>query len=158
MKRCVYVETSVIGYLTARPTHDAIRMVRQQTTRILWNRRNEWEFCISPTVVEEIVKGDPKAAEERLSAAQSLTFLPPLPEGHSLPRLLIKHKAIPANSYMDAVHLSLAAINGIPYLLTWNQKHLDNLALRSKIETVIRNEGFVPAIVVNPERWLEEMA
>ena len=35
---------------------------------------------------------------------------------------------------MDAVHVSIAAVNGIDYLLTWNLRHLANAIIRGKIE------------------------
>lgn len=54
MKRKVYIETSVISYLTARPSDDSIKSACQQITRLWWDSGRESVLAfISPYVVEE---------------------------------------------------------------------------------------------------------
>ncbi len=77
MKRRIYVETSVISYLTARPSNDAIKSACQQITRLWWDAgRASVLACISPYVVEEASAGDPAAALERIEALRPLPVLP----------------------------------------------------------------------------------
>lgn len=157
MKMRVYVESSILSYLTARPSTELLTLVRQQLTYVFWERRKTWDLIVTPPVMDEITLGDPGAAAQRVLASKECKLLPFLPEAERLANLLIKKKAVPETSYDDALHLSLAAAYRIPYLLTWNQKHLDNTTLRSKIEKTIKEEGLQPASVLSPDRFLEEM-
>jgi len=47
MKRKVYIETSVISYLTARPSKTIIGAAHQQLTRSWWERRFEFDLLVS---------------------------------------------------------------------------------------------------------------
>ncbi|MCL2701634.1 MAG: type II toxin-antitoxin system VapC family toxin [Phycisphaerae bacterium] len=155
-KKRVYVESSVISYLTARPARDELNKIRQRLTALWWERRHEWECVVSPTVMAEIARGDPEAAARRREKALSLTEVPVSSEADMLVDLLVLHKLVPESVRTDAVHLAMAAVHGMHYLLTWNQKHLDNLDLRSRIEELIRKHGWEPAKVITPERLLLE--
>lgn len=89
MKRKVYIETSVISYLTARPSNDAIKSACQQITRLWWDTgRASVSAFISPYVVEEASAGDPLAASERIEALRALPVLPIAPEVLELPELV----------------------------------------------------------------------
>jgi len=155
-KKRIYVETSVLSYLTARPAKDELRRVHQQRTALWWERRSHWECFLTPIVLVEIGQGDPEAAARRLEKAKLLTELPVSVDVHPLADLLRARKLVPEKEATDAVHLATAAILGAHYLLTWNQKHLDNLDLRSRIEDFIRGQGLTPAKVITPERLLLE--
>lgn len=156
MKTRIYVESSVISYLTAKPSSDIFQLARQQWTYAFWERRNTWDLVITPLVMDEITLGDPAAASQRVLAAKECKVLPLIPKAEEVALLLIKNKVVPEKSTDDALHLALAAAHGIPYLLTWNQKHLDNLHMRRKIEIVIQGQGLKPASVLSPERLMEE--
>ena len=73
-----------------------------------------------------------------------------------LTKLLLSHELVPESVKADAAHLAMAAVHGVDYLLTWNQRHLDNLRLRSRVEDFIRKQGWRPAMVITPERLLLE--
>jgi hypothetical protein len=51
--------------------------------------------------------------------------------------------------------VSIAAVNGIDYLLTWNLRHLANAIIRGKIEEAVRRAGFVPPVICTPEELME---
>lgn len=160
MKKRVYVETSVISWLAANPPSDlskpanVLKLAKQQQTRIWWGRRSEWDCFITATVLEEIARGNPDAAFRRERKARTLPEFPIPPESDKLADLLLTRKLVPASSKTDADHLALAAVHGADYLLTWNQKHLDNLELRARIDELIKKQGFTPAKVITPERLL----
>ena len=125
----VCVESSVISYLTAKPAKDELKRMHQHQTVRWWERRYEWDCVVSVTVMEEIVRGDPEAAARRWKKAKSLVELPASPETELLTKLLLSHELVPESVKADAAHLAMAAVYGAHYLLTWNQKHLDNLHL-----------------------------
>ena len=60
-------------------------------------------------------------------------------------------QALPAQAAQDALHLAVACVHGMQYLLTWNCTHLANARLRSRIERVCRDAGYVPPIICTPE-------
>jgi hypothetical protein len=73
----VYVETSIISYyLAARPSRDLIVAARQQLTHTWWReRRPAFELYVSQVVLDEILAGDPDAAERRVAFAAGIPVL-----------------------------------------------------------------------------------
>jgi len=72
-----------------------------------------------------------------------------------LAQRLLQSKAIPQDFPEDALHVAVAVVNGIEYLLTWNYKHLANAGMRSKIETTCRELGYEAVIICTPEELME---
>ena len=72
-----------------------------------------------------------------------------------LAQRLLQGKAIPQDFPEDALHVAVAVVNGIEYLLTWNYKHLANAGMRSKIETTCRELGYEAVIICTPEELME---
>lgn len=63
MKPRVYVETSVVSMLTARPSRDLELAALQQVTREWWETADaRFELVVSALVVEEAQQGDTQAA------------------------------------------------------------------------------------------------
>ena len=69
----------------------------------------------------------------------------------ALAATLITGQALPAQAAQDALHLAIACVHGMEYLLTWNCTHPANARLRSRIEQVCREAGYVPPIICTPE-------
>ena len=62
----VYVETSIISYLAARPSRDLIVAAREQLTHTWWGeRRPAFDLYVFQIVLDEILAGDPEAAGRR---------------------------------------------------------------------------------------------
>ncbi len=72
-----------------------------------------------------------------------------------MPEQLIAGRAIPETEPRDAAHISLAAVNGIEYLVTWNFKHIANPAIRALIESLCRRAGYVPPLICTPDELSE---
>jgi predicted nucleic acid-binding protein len=157
MSASVYLETSVISYLTARPSRDIVLAGHQQTTRDWWQtRRSLFEVCISELVLQEASGGDRQAAEDRLSVVNDLELLEITPEALQLADRLVAEAALPQKAVADALHIAIAVSNGIDFLLTWNCKHIANAFMRSKIEAICRKNGYEPSIICTPEELLED--
>ncbi len=78
MKPKVYVETSVIGYLTSWPSGDLIVAARQKITRDWWrNAPAKYDLIVSDVVLREASTGDPQAVQDRLASLKGLPILPP---------------------------------------------------------------------------------
>jgi predicted nucleic acid-binding protein len=61
---------------------------------------------------------------------------------------------LPARAAADALHISVAAVHGIDYLLTWNSTHIANAEFRPKVEQACRNSGFEPPVVCTPDELM----
>jgi hypothetical protein len=58
----VYIETTFVSYLTARPSRDVVFAGHQQITHEWWDtRRTNFELCVSQLVVDEAGAGDQTA-------------------------------------------------------------------------------------------------
>lgn len=127
MKPKVYIETSVISYLTAMPSNDLRAMANQNTTAEWWEaRKGEYNIVASDVVISEASLGNPDAAERRLAIISDIPLLQVSNEARLLASSLINEHALPKKAETDAYHVALAAVNGIDYLLTWNCTHIAN--------------------------------
>ncbi len=154
-KKRVYVESSVISYLTARPSTDIVKLTKQTQTRMWWELRDEWELFISPAVIKEILRGDQGAARKRLDAVDGLPSLNNTKEMDALAGGLIQDGILPGKANLDALHIAIAALSGMDYLVTWNQKHIFNLDRIESLYAAIRRRGYVPPVMVRPDYFLE---
>ena len=72
----VYIETTFVSYLTARPSRDVVMAGHQQTTHDWWDtRRSNYELCVSQLVLDEASAGDSQAAQERLLVLRPMLVL-----------------------------------------------------------------------------------
>lgn len=152
----VYIETTFVSYLTGWPSRDVVIAGHQQITHEWWNsRRASYELCVAEPVLEEAALGDPQAAQDRLDKLSTMTLLKTTAEAMSLAAALVDTGALPEKAAHDALHVAIAAANRIPYLLTWNCRHLANAAMRPVIESVCAENGFKAPIICTPEELLE---
>jgi len=151
----VYIETTIVSYLTARPSRDLVSKAHQQITRRWWRtRRTDFDLFISPLVLQEAGYGDAKAAERRLDALRDVPILAVVPGALAIAQALRNRGPIPNRAEADALHIAIAAAHGVEYLLTWNCTHIANAQMRSSIERLCRTQGFEPPILCTPEELL----
>jgi len=157
MKPKVYLETSVISYLTARPSRDLIMAAHQQVTQEWWeNQRSKFELFVSQLVLQEADGGDKEAAKRRASYLGGIAQIQITDAVIALAQAFLQENALPAKARADAVHIAAAAVHGVDYLLTLNLKHIANAVIRHKIDTVCRESGYEPPIICTPEELMEE--
>jgi predicted nucleic acid-binding protein len=156
MKPRVYLETTIVSYLAARPSRDLIVAGHQQVTHEWWQTaRPQFAVVSSQLVAREAGAGDAEAAAARLAFLTGVTLLEISEEALTLAQRLLQSKAIPPEFPEDALHVAVAVVNGIEYLLTWNYKHLANAGMRNKIEATCRELGYEAAIICTPEELME---
>ena len=155
MKR-IYVETTVVSYLTAKPSRDIIVAGHQDATREVWSQlSSKYETYISALVFEEAGKGDHAQARMRLAAIESFPMLDVDEEARLLAERIILRKAVPAEYPEDALHIAIAAVNGMEVILTWNFAHLNNPFTRKLVRQVVETEGYECPEICSPEELLE---
>jgi len=155
-KPTAYIETTVIGHLAGRLLNDPIVAGRQSVTRTWWPTAiKRFRLFVSKVVADECASGDPRAAKERLDVLEALEFLATSHAVDELAHQLIAKFAVPKTEPRDATHISIAAVNGIEYLVSWNFKHIVNPSTRIAIERVCRDAGFVPPTICTPDELME---
>lgn len=152
----VYIETSVVSYLTARASRDLVVAAHQAITRQWWDETaSNFELVISEFVLEEAAAGDPNAARCRLDALKSIQTIVVSDEAKALAKKLVELGPMPREYAVDALHVAVCAVNGIDFLLTWNCKHLANASLRRQIEKLIEGMGYAAPLICTPDEFLE---
>lgn len=158
MNPVVYVETTVVSYLTARPSREIVRAAQQEITQEWWrSQRGRFDLVASQLVILEAAAGDVQAAEERLKVLRGLRLVEANEAAELLAVALLDAAALPAKASRDALHVAICATNGVDYLLTWNCTHLANAMLREKIESTCVRAGYQPPIIATPEQLFDEV-
>ena len=150
----IYLESSTISYLTARPTEEPIRKAKQILTRRCWEKRVLFDLFISESVIEEIRKGDPQAAALRTHAVEGIPILSLNHHVQRLAQTLLLLEVVPQNEEQDALHIAYAAVYEMDYLLTWNQKHIANQQKRRQLEEIILGLHLKTPYITTPEQFL----
>jgi hypothetical protein len=158
VKPRVYLETSILSYLTALPSRDLVQAAHQQIILEWWGQRDRFELFVSEAVLAEARRGDPAAAKRRLEAVEGIEILNATQEAEALASALTRTAAMPPKAAIDAAHVALATVHGIDYLLTWNCTHIANAVTRPLIEAVCRGNGFQPPVICTPEELVGQEA
>ena len=98
-------------------------------------------------------RGDASEIIKRMEVLTKLQTLTVTDEAEKLANRLLARHMLPQKAYLDALHIAVAAVSGMDYLLTWNCKHIANLTMRSAIETTCRDAGYEPPAIGTPEEF-----
>ncbi len=152
----VYLETTIIGYFTSRPSRDLVTAANQQITHDWWDQhRSQYDLFVSEAVIAECSAGDPVAAGERTEVIAGIPVLDLTEGAERLANKLVKQVPLPEKAEVDALHIAIATVNGIDYLLTWNCRHIANAALQHPIEEICRSAGFESPAICTPQQLME---
>ncbi|MBN1900164.1 type II toxin-antitoxin system VapC family toxin [Candidatus Sumerlaeota bacterium] len=156
--KSIYVETSIISYLTSRPSRDLRSAAWQQITNQWWRlERKKYDLFTSELVVAEASYGDPEAAKARLEALRGIDEIPVNDEAKAFAARLIENGGVPSGSEADALHIALACVHEMDYLLTWNFRHIDNAETKPIIRSICVTAGYTcPEICTPLELFSEE--
>ena len=156
VKRKIYVETSVISYLTARPSKTIIGAAHQQLTLAWWEKRGQYELVVSEVVLRECGAGDSESAARRLEVVRDLPLLLITEQAIKIAEDLIKQKIVPLKAIEDALHIAIATAHGVDYLVTWNCRHIANPEIQRGIASYLEQIGAVLPFICTPEELLGE--
>jgi predicted nucleic acid-binding protein len=146
----------VVSYLTAKPSRDIIIAGHQGATRDIWPELSvKFETYVSALVFEEARKGDRDQAQLRVAAIESFPMLDIDDDARILAETIIAKKGIPSQYPEDALHIAVAAVNGIEIVVTWNFAHLNNPFIRKILRRIIEDEGYECPEICSPEELLE---
>src|SRR5713226_5215155 len=108
MSPSVYVETSIVSYLSARQSRDVVIAAHQRLTRQWWRGRRSYRLFVSQIVRDEAAVGDPIARARRLKALHGIPALAVGEEATRLAGELIRRGALPKKATVDAFHIGIA--------------------------------------------------
>jgi hypothetical protein len=155
MKPRVYLETSVVSYVTSPFSRDLIVAGHQQITAEWWAKhRKHFDVVVSDFVARECGRGDPDLAASRLALIAGYPTLELEEPIEQLAVALVEGGPLPRKAAGDALHIAFACSAGAAYLLTWNCKHIANAAMRPSIERICGAAGYTPPILCTPEQLM----
>ena len=72
----VYLETTIVSYLTSYPSTHIVVAANQEITRQWWEReRSQYRCFVSPYVLKEASLGDQDAARKRMQVLSEISSL-----------------------------------------------------------------------------------
>lgn len=107
------------------------------------------------TIVEASA-GNSEAAERRLRVLREIPELEIDEEVQELAEMLISNGGMPTFAEADALHVAVAAVHRIDYLLTWNCRHIDNAKKKPIIRSICIDAGYPYPEICTPMELLPE--
>ncbi|NET69824.1 MAG: type II toxin-antitoxin system VapC family toxin [Sphaerospermopsis sp. SIO1G2] len=155
MSESVYIETSILGYLTARSTKNLILAANMEITRDWWElRRHTFILYTSEVVLQEVAQGDSEIAAQRLEIISDFPLLALNKSVQNLAAQFLSRSNLPPKAEMDAIHIAAATVHGMDYLLTWNCKHIANAQIQGKLAEISLDSGYVLPVLCTPNELM----
>lgn len=147
----VYVETSFASFcVTARD--DAASIYRRQVSEDWWDsQRSKHVLFVSEEVLEELSHPEFARHDAALQMLSEVPVLPTTEEVRGLARILVRDKVMPQPIAGDAIHVAVATVYGMDYMLTWNVRHLANVNKAEHLTVICRRVGYVPPRILTPD-------
>ena len=148
----VYLDTSVVSFLFAEDSPD----FRKATVEFFERYSQRFDLFVSDVVPTEINRDPNLERRHRLLDVlkqHPITVLPSsrTAEVEALATTYIDNKVLPPSKKEDALHVAYATVFELDVLLSWNFKHLANIAREERILTVNRQLGYrYPLRVLSP--------
>jgi hypothetical protein len=80
-----------------------------------------------------------------------LTALEETEESINLSDGYVREGAIPEKYRDDARHIAVAVFHELDYIVSWNYKHMVNIAVRRLINSTNLRMGYSPIEIISPE-------
>ena len=141
-----------MSYLASRPNRDVIVAGRQALTREWWDfSAPNFDLVLSQIVLDEISAGNPQYAQMRINLAADIRILELTDSAVELARAIQQRGLIPPGEVRDALHIAVATVWNVDYILTWNCKHLANAQTTRQLQSYIKTYGYDVPIICTPE-------
>jgi predicted nucleic acid-binding protein len=132
-------------------SNNLILMANVETTREWWDaRRDQFELYISQTVLDEAARGDAEIATRRLEILSGFPLLEVNEAVQDLSTQFLTKSNLPPKAADDAIHIAIATIYGLDYLLTWNCKHIANAQIQKKLVQISFDAGYELPTICTP--------
>lgn len=130
---------------------------QQELTRFWWESEKEkYDIFISESVINEASAGDIIAAKLRLMTLEDIPLLDIDGRVLELTKAIMLSGIIPQKATEDALHISVATVHSIDFLLTWNCKHIANANISSQLRKIIARIGYEMPVICTPNELIME--
>ena len=107
-------------------------------------------------MVQEASAGDVTEVAKRLNILANVPLLDVTNEVTLLVNELLSKGVLPPKAGSDAVHIAVATVHRVDYLLSWNCKHIANAHVRKMTERHFRTLGYETPVICTPEELRTE--
>lgn len=157
MKARLYLETTIVSYLVARPSSNVTLAGHQAVTSAWWRRRRkDFDIFISDTVLVEASAGEVAMAKKRIALLNPFGVLATNEAVDDLAEALMHGDPLPFKAERDATHIALSAVHRMHFLLTWNCKHIANARMQGKIAEICSHHGFACPVICTPDELIHK--
>jgi len=141
----------------ARPSSNLIQASRQACTRQWWDAGcSDFELFTSQETLDEAGRGELAMAKERLEMLEKAGILEITAEVADLTRMLLRKEIIPVKAASDAVHIAVASVHRMDFIVTWNFKHIANPHIRTRLRDAVAAFGSDLPVICTPEELLND--
>lgn len=152
-----YIETTVPSYYVANSSRDLVLQARQEVTKLWWDSGcSGCDLFISQETLDEAAKGDVSFAAKRLALINNLPVLEITDRTDELAILLVERRIIPEHVASDALHIAIASVYRMDFLVSWNFKHIVNPRIRHRLRETVASLGERLPVICTPEDLLED--
>jgi len=149
MKQTLYIDTSFIGgYYDIEFeefTKPLIDRIRNKEFNILYSSVTEEELQNAPEKVKELVRTLPSDCIEYIEVSYEST---------DLAMKYISEKVVGMTSFADCLHIALATIYKADILVSWNFKHIVNVARIRGYNSVNLKLGYTMIDIRSPREFI----
>ena len=154
----IYIESTIPSYVVARPGRDLLQAARQQLTRDWWDfQREKHGLFTSQFVLDEITAGEADMARQRLQVLRGIPLLGPNDPANALGREILRSGLLPISADADAAHIALAMVHEMEVLLTWNCRHIANVAIQQRLRRLVEQNGYTLPSLATPEEFMSDL-
>lgn len=114
-----------------------------------------FDLYTSQEVLQEAKLGDLIMARQRLELLFPLPKLDLTEEVGELAKKLIDFGLVPEKAASDAVHIAVASVHQMNYIVTWNFKHIANPYTRDRMCQLVADAGFRLPVMCTPEELIQ---
>lgn len=102
-------------------------------------------------MLDECAEGEAEMAKRRGELLDGIPLLELTDDVVAIAEMLLARQIIPAKAADDAIHIAVASVHRIDYLVTWNCKHLANPRNWRRIADCVAGFGFRATVICTPE-------
>jgi predicted nucleic acid-binding protein len=147
----IYIETTIVSYLVAKPSRDLILAAHQKITQEWWREeRGNYRCVTSEEVLREVSLGDPAMSRRRVETLAEIAVLRVDDTVRLLAKELVQEQLLPPAAVSDALHAAVASLHQVDYLLTWNCRHLANPHLQKRLRAFMAGHKLVLPEICTP--------
>ncbi|MCY2954071.1 MAG: type II toxin-antitoxin system VapC family toxin [Planctomycetota bacterium] len=152
----VYLETSFVSACVSNRT-DAASIYRREASRDWWQAQGpRHELFVSLAVLAELSAPAYPMSREALDWVMNIPSLEIDEEVRGFAEILVRERVMPSPVAGDAIHVAVACVHDLDYLLSWNVRHLANPNKLTHLRTICVRVGYLPPRILTPDLLWED--